>query len=141
MKLYHFTSQGHVGTIFKHGTLKVTDANLAAHDLTLSRVCWFVDEPELTAFHGLPPRKTEVRFTVSVPDDDVHRWLDWAPQQPGAEQEWIDIIVKAGGGPRAADHWFVVPRPVTVNEWREVRVLTITYVMSPLTGMLMKVPS
>jgi hypothetical protein len=127
--LYHFTSTEHVPVIFDSGVLALTDSMLTsgpAVSLTAPPVLWMLDTPELDGHpHGIdvpnwPVDKTEVRFTVDVPDAWVRKWVDWARAQ-GIRHGWLETVVRIGGGWDAAEHWMISFRKVPSDRWLEVR--------------------
>ncbi len=124
MIAYHFTSTVHWPRIDLSGTLRRIESNLdmwkphAGPD-----VVWLLDGPELGDLpHGLAGSaadKTEVRFELDLPDRWVRRWLDWARAQQ-IDQEWLDTLVKVGGGMEAAERWLISFREVPSTEWVRV---------------------
>jgi hypothetical protein len=75
--------------------------------------------------HGLTGSvydKRVVRFTVEVP---AIRWFDWAPATE-MHPAWRGRLIKLGGGMEAAGHWYVFPRGIPANHWREIAILTET---------------
>ena len=120
MILHHFTSTVHLPRIFDAGHLRCTESNL--HPITANAgpdVVWFttMDTPALG--HGLSGSivdKSEVRFTVDVPDNWVRPWLPWAEAQ-GIDAGWLSVMVEAGGGREAAESWRVTFRPVRSDRW------------------------
>lgn len=127
MILYHFTSTKHVPMIQSAQALMLTDSMLDASDRFAGPpVLWLLDQPELGGFsHGIaydhwPVDKSEIRFTVDVPDGWIRRWVDWARAQR-IEHRWLEQTVKLGGGWDAADHWMISFSKVTADRWLEVR--------------------
>jgi hypothetical protein len=119
MILYHFTSIVHLPRIKEAGFLKLTESNL---HLTIPHygpdVVWFTTEESARLGHGLFGHvdKTEIRFTVDLPDHWVKSWLSWAEGQ-GMDREWMGYIIEAGGGMEAAETWRVTFRPVRQDCW------------------------
>lgn len=126
MTFYHFTSRRHLPVILTDGLLKPTESNVSPDEAHAGPpVVWLLDLPEIPVdSHGLRmPEgvdldKTEVRFEVNVPA--IH-WLDWEWTSM-MDRQWREIIIRVGGGERAADHWYVWPAPIKRNRWISVEV-------------------
>jgi hypothetical protein len=58
-------------------------------------------------------RKNVVLITVEVPDEDAHRWDEWAHEK-GILQFWYDAL---DGDTGNSKHWYVVPRRIPKDEW------------------------
>ena len=65
-------------------------------------------------------KRAELRFTVETNDRWTTRWLDWAHAQH-IDRGWRDTLVRIGGGPDAAAHWFISFAKVPRADWLEVR--------------------
>lgn len=117
--LYHYTATGHLASILAEGRLRLTDSQVDGRPAV-----WFLDTPTTEGRdHGLSGSvwdKTEVRVTVRA---RAVRWLDWVATLPpstraavgGTLGRWIPTIVRTGGGPEAAAHWWVAFEPVTIR--------------------------
>lgn len=119
MRLHHFTSVMHAPSILAAGTIETTESN---HSILRSgaapNVVWLLDTNDPTGFdHGLGGAfKQAVRFTVEV---EATRWTDWSWTK-NMDPKWRDILITSGGGPDAADHWWVCLKPIETSEWVEV---------------------
>jgi len=124
MRLYHYTSLGHLPLILG-SSLARGDVPVGAHGDGSETGVWFTTDPE-PAGHGLAsgemvtvhepgeaPRqvptvdKREVRITVVIPSTDrrLQRWLPWTRKRLGADV--VERLVSSGGGKRKAETWFV----------------------------------
>ena len=72
---------------------------------------WLTSEPDPVAEeHGLAGSaldKTAVRFTVDVPDEDVHRWIEWSRKR-GITKAWANALERNA----SAESWYVVERRI-----------------------------
>lgn len=117
--LYHYTSESACQQIIKNGYIDTTDPNYwHARTFIAPEVVWMTgDESDPFDGIGLVNRGLNVRFTVALPADEVSQWGDFATTH-GVPTE---VVAKAlAATPMARDHW-VTARPVTVDEWLEVR--------------------
>lgn len=120
--LYHFTSRYHLPHILNDGFLRPTESNVSfARAAVGPGVVWLVDEPELSAPHGLSGSavdKTAVRITVKV--ENAEPWTEWVKRQP--DDGWSrETLVRTGGGPAAARRWWVVQGPIFRENWLDIR--------------------
>lgn len=131
--LYHFTSEAHLPGILESRAILPTESNIGSPNPDWQpygqnvgpRVVWLLDEPELSAGHGLVidalPRggmldKTAVRFTVEISYRMAPRWKSWAPAHR-MHREWRDLFVRIGGGEEAAEAWVVFPGAIRSTRW------------------------
>lgn len=129
VRLYHFTSTRHLPYIQQAGYLKTVESNLDAYiEHAGPDVVWLLDEGQPSAGHGLNdappgvtvPDKTEIRFTVDVPDKWVKRWLPWAEAQ-GIDPSWLQSLTGGTvGGRAAAEHWHITFRPIRSDHWTAI---------------------
>ena len=124
MKLYHYTSTRHLPYILKAGYLDVTESNIGSgvpeHDPYGEHVgpdvVWLTTSENPGHKQGLTtsadtgwPDKTEIRFTVDVPD--ALHWPKWSRSQ-GIDKRWARCL--------ETDHypeqWFVVVRRILLTE-------------------------
>lgn len=126
MILYHYTSRFHLPRIEASGYLKTVESNLHP---SIPRhgpdVVWLLDTPDLMTeeAHGLSttPQKTEVRFTVDVPEKWVRPWVEWSSAQL-IDPVWQEIMIVTGGGEEAAAHWMVTFRTIPRKFWVNITV-------------------
>lgn len=121
MTFYHFTSEHHIPFILREGVLQPTDPNLDMFDSSMEpRVVWLLDQPEATGgnsmHHGLSDIKRRIRIEVDVP---AIKWTNWVPARK-MDPDWRETLIRVGGGPEAADHWYVLPGPIRANRWRSI---------------------
>lgn len=121
---YHFTSRLHLPAIVACGFLKTTDSILSPDPARGGPPCvWLLDIDTLNGHdHGLGGsivNKSEVRFTVEVDQTRAVKWLDWAANN-SIDADWRDIMVSAGGGYAAAEHWYCVFRSIPSDQWVRV---------------------
>ena len=120
--LYHYTSTLHLPHIVEAGFLKTTESNVSiTREHAGPDVVWALDTdwmPGGNLPHGLWPVKTQIRFKFLATKRAI-RWRDWewtAKMDP----DWQETMITAGGGDEAADHWWVVTRPVLAKQWLSV---------------------
>lgn len=125
---YHFTSEAHLPLILAAGFLRTTESNVGSPTPVWPPfgnhigpdVLWLLDVPEVRFDHGLSGsvlNKDAVRFTVRA---DAVRWLNWQPRFD-MHPEWHSNLLRAGGGPKAARHWYVTESDVWAEDWIEVK--------------------
>jgi hypothetical protein len=135
MRLYHFTSEMYLETILQCGYLKVCESNIGAPGPPFEGkigehvgpdVCWLTDlraptKPlGLDPPHILPPGaqwaekslKDRVRFTLELPDHEVHKWEPWARER-GIDPDWFAVLASFA----VAKHVYLIERPVPREEW------------------------
>ena len=132
MRLYHFTSTAHLPRILADGFLKVVESNMSrTREHAGPDVVWLTSRSEPAAHRGWAGGsavdKTAIRFTVDIPDRDVHRWSEWARRR-GIDQKWMRALASTGG----SASWYVVERVVSAGEWIEI--------MDVATGLLTPMP-
>jgi len=129
MRLYHFTCREHLPAILEAGLLKVTESNISdSREHKGPDVVWLTDDPDPDRHEGWAHAvkvdsagrrtlisKTTARFTVEVPNHEVHHWPTWSRQQ-GIRNMWYRRLAVAGDPER----WWVVTRPIPSDEWVEV---------------------
>lgn len=125
--LYHFTSEHHLPLIRQAGFIRTTESNLSfIEEHVGADVVWLLDQPDPhDAPHGLVGSvfdKRAVRITVQV---NAERWTDWVKRQPRYDAQQAAILVRTGGGPEAASHWWVTEQAIPRENWLEVARLGI----------------
>lgn len=122
IRLYHFTSkQGYRG-ILEKGYIAIGDGNLSFMPSNDNQVVWLTTSPLPTGGHGLGGSaydKTQVRFTLDLPEDYVSRWATWADRK-GIDPEWKECLIATGGGKESADTWWVAEDPIPDCFWTEI---------------------
>lgn len=125
---YHFTSAYHLESITASGVIIPSESNIGSPDRTMPPygphlgpdVVWLLDTPDPYAFdHGLTGSlydKRMIRIGVRVP---AIKWTEWAPAER-MSPEWRSLLIKAGGGPDAADHWYIWPSPIRRGRWTDI---------------------
>lgn len=140
MRLYHYTTPLHLERIASDLFLKVTESNIGGpRDKGIEPcgehvgpdVVWLTDHDGTKTNRDtlragcvlssgplsvIAVDKTVVRFTVDVPDEEVTRWSDFADEH-GMHKRWRKIIEK---WPAKPNWWYVVERPIGLDEWVEV---------------------
>ena len=136
MKIYHFTTIYYWERILRDGVIKTTESNV---DLRPGRehagpdVVWLLDTPTVDYNHGITSvdgvipgtkikcvDKTRLRFEVSLPDFEVHRWADWLRTQKNYHASSRYKLENTGGGPNATRHWWVTEKCIDMRYWRSV---------------------
>ncbi len=140
--LYHFTGRVHLDSILADGVLRTTNSNLADPPMGQG-VVWALDTETVDHYHGLgdgspiegyvidgqPVYSTDKRnIRVGMRVRDAAPWLTWLETQPH-DPRWVRAIIETGGGYGAAEHWYVIPRPVHCFDWSEVRDMTTDQVV------------
>lgn len=126
--LYHYTSIERWGRIKDDGRLNTTDSCLVApsRDGALNEnrgpsVVWLTTDGEGTLGHGLQNTldrtdKTRVRVTVQLPNNEVHKWKDWALRRR-INPRWLRSLTEDQSG---ASTWRITERPIPSTRWVEV---------------------
>jgi hypothetical protein len=132
--LYHFTSRYHLGLIEREGGILPTESNIGSPvshllpygDHVGPDVVWLLDTPDPFEYgHGLADMegeiklahdKREVRITVDVAPI---KWSEWEPAMQ-MNRKWRERFIASGGGPEAAEHWYVFPAPIRRRLWLSV---------------------
>lgn len=128
---YHFTSRLHMVHIQAAGLIRTTESNVGSPDPRHTPhgqhvgpdVVWLLDTPEAAFDHGLRGSavdKTAVYVAVDVP---AIRWLDWGPAA-AMDPRWRRTLIERGGGPTAAERWFVWPASIPRVRWVNVHGFT-----------------
>jgi hypothetical protein len=134
MRLYHYTSTKHLPFIIQHGYLAPSESNIGSPNPDEAPagahlgpdVVWLLDTPDLDHDHGIKGKadvyqhlrdKTEVLFVLEL---QAIKWSDWEPVL-WMNPNWRRTLVDIGGGPEAADHWYVFPGRIHKKRWVSVR--------------------
>ena len=138
--VYHYTCLEHLPKILGAGFLKTTESNVSIErEHAGPDVVWLTTDPDCKHGHGIgldtvlhnarqigiePDAemlkrwdKTRIRFTVRMPNDHVHKWIDWSKKFQMNEL-WRKSFVKAAGG--GVGTWRVVEHPIMQDRWVEV---------------------
>lgn len=119
MTFYHYTSKSRLERILEQGVLLPSESNVGAPwqgEHVGPDVVWLLDTPTLTFDHGLLADKTSKNEAIIAVDVPAIRWLDWS-YTASMDPEWFEVFVEAGGGPVAAEHWYVFPAPIRKKRW------------------------
>lgn len=117
-RLYHYTSIERWQLISESGFINTTESNLhPRREHAGPDVVWLTTDPDLEHDHGLGGTvdgtdKTEVRITVELPNNRVHKWRDWAVER-GIDKGWLAALSNAGG----AGTWRVTENRITADRW------------------------
>lgn len=123
MRLYHFTSLGHLPVILATGGL--WRGELPFGDGSNSfRATWLTSDPD-PGGHGLDGSavdKREVRITVVFPRGDRRAvpWLKGAHKT--LHPDCIAQLVATGGGKRKAETWYVCPDQIPPEQFRAIEI-------------------
>lgn len=138
--LYHYTCLEHLPKILFSGFLKTTESNVSIERSHAGPdVVWLTTDPDCKHGHGIDQAsivhtarqqgveptpemleqwdKTRIRFTVRLPNNHVHKWLDWS-QKFQMNPLWRKAFIKAARG--GTGTWRVVEHPVFQDRWVEV---------------------
>ena len=123
MILYHFTSRWHLQHIVLDGFIKTTESNVSPHHAHAgSDVVWLTSDPNPATHSGWKEGsavdKTEVRFTLELPDTEVRQWQWWS-ENYDIDLRWAAALESVGGH----ESWYVIERPVTRFEWTKIEKL------------------
>lgn len=128
--LYHFTSKRQLAGILSSGELLMTpNPHLSAPGEKFP-VLWLSSESgdgkgAATVAAGLNldqainrqlVNRTEIRFTVEVPDDEVVTWADYADFYGVLPK----VIRKYAKWPRHSEWWVPFTRSIPAEEWVEI---------------------
>lgn len=121
MRLYHFTSRGHLPVILATGGLWRGEVPVGDGSESL-RGTWFTSDPD-PRDHGLDGSsadKREVRITVVFPRNDraLAHWLKFARVRLASD--CIDELMRTGGGKRKAETWYVYPSQIPPSQFRAI---------------------
>ena len=111
MRLYHFTSLGHLPVILATGGLWRGEVPIKDGIQSL-RGTWLTTDPDPKG-HGLTgssANKREVRIAVDIDDasPDLHHWLSFTNTRGGyLKPHLVRRLVRTGGGHVKADTWYV----------------------------------
>jgi len=118
MKLYHFTSRFHMPLLLARRAIKTTHNNLHPVKQIGPEVVWLTNlgsyEMQLWA-EGSVVNKAEFRITVELPEGQAHHWPIWS-RKHGIDEGWYEALGQCG----VPQSWFVVERPIGINEWVSV---------------------
>ena len=121
MKLYHFTSVGHISRILDVGLITTTNSNIWP-DGGGPPVVWLTknDSHKQEWAHGAAEgilTKWGIRITVDIPKNEAHPWPAWSKERE-ITKKWYDALDRVSGG--NAKNWYVVERPIQKDEWAAV---------------------
>lgn len=132
MKLYHYTSAEHFAAIQRDRVLLPSESNVGSPIQGMQpfgrqygpNVVWLLDTPDLGGHpHGLAGSvfdKTAVRISVEL--KYAIKWYEWSWTSK-MNLKWFNAFVKTGGGPEAANRWFVYPAPIAQRDWIAVETI------------------
>ncbi|MEG9500336.1 MAG: hypothetical protein MIN69_00430 [Methylorubrum extorquens] len=121
MRLYHFTSLGHLPVILATGGLWRGEVPVGDGSESL-RGTWFTSDPDPRG-HGLDGSsadKREVRITVVLRHGDraLAHWLKFARGRLASD--CIEELMRTGGGKRKAETWYVYPSQIPPSQFRAI---------------------
>lgn len=121
MRLYHFTSLGHLPIILATGGLWRGEVPVGDGSQSL-RGTWLTSDPDPRG-HGLDGSsadKRQVRIAIVFARNDraVSNWLKFARGRlaPGC----IEEMTRTGGGKRKAETWYIYPSQIPPAEFRAI---------------------
>ncbi|ARO54039.1 hypothetical protein B2G69_07700 [Methylorubrum zatmanii] len=137
MRLYHFTSLGHLPVILATGGL--WRGEVPVDDGTQSlRGTWLTTDPDPKG-HGLTgstANKRAVRIAVDLDDatPDLSHWLSFTRTRAGyLEPHLVRRLVKSGGGHAKADTWYVYPNQIPPEQFAAIELSQGNGVYVPAT--------
>jgi hypothetical protein len=117
MRLYHFTSTGHLPGILRRG--------ISRGDVPTSPTGG-LNAPWLTADSKAGGQgwargnwKTGVRLTVNVSGSKLRKWSEYAEEE-GVDPKWYDALDRAGGG--GSDDWYIYLGTIPVSRIEKIEV-------------------
>lgn len=121
MRLYHFTSLGHLPVILATGGLWRGEVPVGSTGASL-RATWLTTDPD-PAGHGLDGSsadKRAVRIAVDIAEDDVglEHWLTFTKGKLSKDN--IRYLVHTGGGMAKASTWYVYPAQIPPEAFQAV---------------------
>ena len=118
MRLYHFTSLGHLPSILATGGLWRGEVPVGSQGLSL-RATWFTTDPDAVG-HGLDGSaadKRAVRISVDIEDDSdgLEHWLTFTRGKLSRDN--IRRLVHTGGGQEKANSWWIYPDQIPPEQF------------------------
>jgi hypothetical protein len=115
--LYHFTSRESAPFILLDGFIHPEPWEFAEGDCWPD-VVWLTATRQRMAHKGWlgdnQLTRSEIRFTVDIPEQDVQHWRSWARQHGMATADLDHVAIYRK--PR----WYVSERPIPSAQWTEV---------------------
>lgn len=136
MRLYHFTSLGHLPVILATGGLWRGEVPVGDGTQSL-RATWLTTDPDCR-WHGLTgssANKREVRLCVGMVSSTpgLTHWLSFAQTDEGyLEPKLVRRLVKTGGGHVKANTWFIYPEQIPPEAF-EIEISQGNGVYAPIT--------
>lgn len=134
MRLYHYTSLGHLPHILKSG-LSRGEVPVGRGDQSY-RGTWLTTDAVASEGHGLSGSRVDkraVRITIDFDRDrDLFHWLPWT-------QSRLDVIplatlIATGGGRRCAETWYVYSQPIEPKRFAAIEIRREDGTFSPATA-------
>ena len=157
MLFYHFTAANRIDSILAEGLTKgdvpvngpyaagenavwlTTSKQSDEHGLGVPREMTNAEREDIERWKGAKPPigtrwddKRAVRITVKLKSTDraLKRFMPWARQRFDAD--WLDLLLRAGGGKRCADTWWLYFGVIEPSAFAEVAVRDESGRMVPL---------
>lgn len=145
MKLYHFTSFGHVPHILSHGGLQNGDVMCGDHGEQTRRATWLTSDPSPiraggVSVGGLMPLpddfkkklgkswtqttdKRVVRISVMIPTTNrqLKHWLTWAKSRLG--QKLVEMQIDIAGGKAEAEKYYFYEPLIRTEDFLSIELL------------------
>lgn len=124
MRLYHYTSLGHLPHILK-SDLSRGEVFIGPRAELNYRGVWLTTDPVASEGHGLSGStvdKRAVRITIDFDDGDpdLYHWLPWSKGKLGAVP--MAMLIANGGGQKCAETWFVYSQPIAPERFAAVEI-------------------
>lgn len=121
--LYHFTAKQHLQLIEASGVLRVTESNASFTERHKAPDCvWLTTSPLPRTISGSLSGsrldKSEVRFTVDVPHDELWSWRMFTSKYD-VDPHWRRTLERLDPGWRT---WRMIFRDVPKSEWVSIGV-------------------
>ncbi|MCJ2015530.1 hypothetical protein [Methylobacterium sp. J-076] len=123
MRLYHFTSLGHLPVILATGGLWRGEVPLLDGS-RITRANWLTSDPD-PGGHGLDGSEVDkraVRIEMEFGPREAYPWLRFASTRAGyLEPQLVEELVRTGGGQRKARSWYVYPRQIPPSRFLAIK--------------------
>ena len=137
MRLYHFTSLGHLPVILATGGL--WRGEVPVRDGTQSlRATWLTRDPDSKG-HGLTgssANKRAIRITIDLVSSTpgLLHWLTFTQTERGfLEPHLVRRLVKTGGGPKKAKTWYICSQQIEPDAFAVIEISQGNGVYVPIT--------
>jgi hypothetical protein len=121
MKLHHTTDEVGIDGIISSGVIKTT-WRCKLDDDSMIELVWLTSRPD-GWLRTVGPKTTTHRIEVSLPDHEVMSWAELKrnPLLPWAMARQFEVTANMHGIRSDPESWYVINRPIPLQEWIEIR--------------------